>query len=71
MNRPLTKKEWLEFLEKACDEFDWSASHQQRKWVELTDDEIIDIRRKTFDAVATNYEVYRAIEAKLKEKNNG
>jgi hypothetical protein len=21
-NRPLTKKEWLEFLEKACDEFD-------------------------------------------------
>ena len=23
MNRPLTRKEWLAFLEKACDEFDW------------------------------------------------
>jgi len=43
----------------------------KREWVGLTDDEIIEIRRKTFDAVATNYEVYRAIEAKLKEKNIG
>jgi len=41
----------------------------QRPWVGLTDDEIIEIRRKTFDAVATNYEVYRAIADKLKEKN--
>jgi len=41
----------------------------KRKWVGLTDDEIIEIRLKTFDAIATNYEVYRAIEAKLKEKN--
>ena len=41
----------------------------KREWVGLTDDEIIEIRLKTFDAVATNYEVYRAIEAKLKEKN--
>ena len=42
----------------------------QRPCVELTDEEIIEIRQKTFDAVATNYEVYRAIEAKLKEKNS-
>jgi hypothetical protein len=41
----------------------------QRPWVGLTDEEITEIRLKTFDAVATNYEVYRAIEAKLKEKN--
>jgi len=42
----------------------------KREWVGLTDHEIIEIRLKTFDAVATNYEgVYRAIEAKLKEKN--
>ena len=41
----------------------------KREWVGLTDDEIIEIRLKTFDAIATNYEVYRAIEAKLKEKN--
>jgi len=42
---------------------------KQRPWVGLTDAEIAEIRLKTFDAVATNYEVYRAIEAKLKEKN--
>ena len=44
---------------------------QQREWVGLTDDEIQEIRIKTFDAVATNLEAYRAIEAKLKEKNGG
>ena len=42
-----------------------------KEWVGLTDEEITEIRLKTFDAVATNYEVYRAIEAKLKEKNKG
>ena len=41
----------------------------ERTWVGLTDEEIAEIRLKTFDAVATNHEVYRAIEAKLKEKN--
>ena len=40
-----------------------------RPWVELTDEEITELRLKTLDAVATNHEVYRAIEAKLKEKN--
>ena len=40
-----------------------------RLWVGLTDEEIKELRLKTFDAVATNHEVYRAIEAKLKEKN--
>ena len=43
----------------------------QRTWVGLTDEEIKELRLKTFDAVATNHEVYRAIEAKLKDKNNG
>jgi hypothetical protein len=38
-------------------------------WVSLTDEEIQDIRLNTLDSVATNYEAYRAIEAKLKEKN--
>ena len=47
------------------------ALDAQRTWVGLTDEEIAEIRLKTFDAVATNYEVYQAIEAKLKEKNNG
>jgi hypothetical protein len=40
-----------------------------KEWVGLTDDEVAELRLKTFDAIATNYEVYRAIEAKLKEKN--
>jgi len=40
-----------------------------QKWVGLSDDEISEIRLKTFDIVATNHEVYKAIEAKLKEKN--
>ena len=42
----------------------------QRTWVGLTDEEITEIRLKTFDAIATNQEIYRAIEAKLKEKND-
>ena len=42
---------------------------KQRAWVGLTNEEIAEIRLQTFDAVATNHEVYRAIEAKLKEKN--
>ena len=41
----------------------------KREWVGLTDEEITELRLKTFDARATNYEAYRVIEAKLKEKN--
>ena len=41
----------------------------ERTWVGLTDEDITELRLKTLDAVATNHEVYRAIEAKLKEKN--
>ena len=41
----------------------------KKPWVGLTNEEISEIRLKTFDAVATNYEVYRAIEAALKKKN--
>jgi hypothetical protein len=41
----------------------------RREFVGLTDEEITEIRLKMFDAVATNYEAYRAIEAKLREKN--
>ncbi len=41
----------------------------KREWVGLTDEEVAELRLKTFDAIATNHEVYRAIEAKLKEKN--
>jgi len=42
----------------------------QRTWVGLTDEEITELRLKTFDTWATNYEVYKFIETKLKEKNH-
>jgi len=45
----------------------------QREWVGLTDDEIIDVIHPLVMAdmsdQATDYEIARAIEAKLKEKN--
>jgi len=47
----------------------------QRQWVGLTDEEIIDVIHPLVMAdmpdQATDYEIARAIEAKLKEKNNG
>ena len=46
-----------------------AALMEPKPWVGLTDEEITEIRLKMFDVVATNYEAYRAIEAKLKEKN--
>jgi hypothetical protein len=46
-----------------------ALAQPKREWVGLTDEEIHEIRLKTLDSVATNYEAYRAIEAKLKEKN--
>jgi hypothetical protein len=49
----------------------WIAkwADNQPVWQGLSDDEITALRLKTFDAVATNYEVYRAIEQALKDKN--
>ena len=41
-----------------------------REWEGLTDEEIEELRLQTFDSIAANYEVYRVIEAKLKEKNS-
>jgi len=47
----------------------------QRQWVGLTDEEVIDVIHPLVMAdmpdQATDYEIARAIEAKLKEKNNG
>jgi hypothetical protein len=46
-----------------------------KPWVGLTDEEIIDVIHPLVMAdmpdEATDYEIARAIEAKLKEKNNG
>lgn len=48
---------------------DFDDIHPAPSWQGLSDDEIQAIRLKTLDAVATNYEAYRAIEQALKEKN--
>jgi predicted metal-dependent hydrolase len=57
-----------ELLQQAYGAF--YATQPKKEWVGLTYDEIHEIRLKTLDSVATNYEAYRAIEAKLKEKNS-
>ena len=74
-------KKALQFLSNADDKvrmlkeiielFCLDIEATQRPWVGLTDEEITELRLKTLDAVATNHEVYRVIEAKLKEKNSG
>ena len=48
---------------------DYIEALKKPTWQGLTDDEISALRIKLFDAVATNLEVYRAIEQALKEKN--
>ena len=47
----------------------YSTPQHTATWVGLTDEEIAEIRLKSFDSIATNRKVYEAIEAKLKEKN--
>ena len=66
MAKPMTKTEWMNWLEKAWDEA------QQREWVGLTDEEI-DTAWRSVD-YTVSYEQFRidiahTIEAKLKEKN--
>jgi hypothetical protein len=52
---------------------DQTSHDNQRKWIDLTDDEIIDVLHPLVMAdmsdEATDYEIARAIEAKLKERN--
>ena len=48
------------------------ALYTQRTWVGLTDDELFDCWESAMNGnVYTKIRVYSAIEAKLKEKNNG
>ena len=66
MAKPMTKTEWMNWLEKAWDEA------QQREWVGLTDKEI-DTAWRSVDYTVSyeqfRIDIARAIEAKLKEKN--
>ena len=66
MAKPMTKTEWMNWLEKAWDEA------RQREWVVLTDEEI-DAAWRSVDYTVSyeqfRIDIARAIEAKLKEKN--
>jgi hypothetical protein len=68
MSRPLTRKEWLAFLEKACDEFDWESAGQKREWVGLTQQDIDIAFDDTQEGGGFN-EFARAIEQILRRKN--
>ena len=62
MAKPMTKTEWMNWLEKAWDEA------QQREWVGLTDAE----KEKLVEAFyGTDIQRLEAVEAKLREKNGG
>jgi hypothetical protein len=58
-----------EALRRAARDEDDDTQVYAKPWVGLTEEEIQELRLRTFDAIATNYEIYRAIEAKLKERN--
>ena len=70
-NRLLTKKEWMAFLEKACNEFDW----ENAEWQDLTEVEIVGLTCECVDDGTFNMDcardLARAIEAKLRDKNSG
>ena len=74
MAKPMTKTEWMNWLEKAWDEA------QQREWVGLTDEEIWKCNKAKSGSAVEFHICYEhqnvldfaeAIEAKLKEKNHG
>ena len=71
-NRPLTKKAWMECLEKACEEFDWKGAGK-REWQGLDDVEIVGATCECVDDGTFNMdcamEFARVIETRLKEKN--
>ena len=63
-NKPMTKTEWMNWLEKAWDEA------QQREWVALTDEEVYQAESGCWFMDEFDKTLFaRAIEAKLKEKN--
>jgi hypothetical protein len=69
MSRPLTRKEWLAFLKKACDEFDWESAGQKREWVGLTLDEKKEYLAQDFGG--SRADAMDWAEQRLKEKNCG
>ena len=42
MNKPMTKKEWLAFLKKTIEEFDWDAEHSEKP-IAWTDEDFTEL----------------------------
>ena len=63
------ERKGLRICDEAITAIKEALEQPQRTWVGITDEEITEIRLKMFDAVATNYKVYRVIENTLREKN--
>ena len=63
-----TSEKRVQAIDKSIHDDD-DIQEYKRPWVGLTDEEIYELRQKTFDGFATNHEVYRAIEAALRSKN--
>jgi hypothetical protein len=70
---PATQDSLFAMVKDARSKFESTPPAAQRQWVGLTDDEIIDLIHPLVMAdmpdQATDYEIARAIEAELKEKN--
>ena len=87
MAKPMTKTEWLNWLEKAWGEAQQAAWNekgyefecprcghccQQKEWVGLTDEEVADYWVEAFNENGLYVQTFaKIIEDKLKEKNGG
>ena len=73
MSKPMTRQEWLSYLERTWDAAQKEAWSEQprREWVGLTDEEIKEIIGPWGDTPIKGYtrKLFDQIEAKLKEKN--
>ena len=71
MNKPMTKREWLSYIEKTWDTAQREAWGEtpRREWVALTDEEKNQVAWSCGSMSADWLEFADAIEAKLKEKN--
>ena len=72
MSKPMTRKEWLSYLEQTWDAAQKKAWSEQprREWVGLTDEEIKMLPQwYPSHETAAALPLIRAVEAKLKQRN--
>ena len=73
MNKPMTKQEWLSYLEQTWDAAQKEAwGEQPRQWVGLTDEDRVELLANSANIAGfggMTFEHIRAVETKLREKN--